>query len=340
MVFNRWGYNNMDKIQRYLKETWKLFELEDSDPSYIFLERYRGSGYYVRFIEEGSDKLIKMSSGHGDPSGTYAFPIEYVLSKWSKGNIFFKLRHIQVIKDMSKSSLVLNSVRSFSRAEMILDKMGIKLDVFRLNRVVNDIGSSLEGELYNIEKDTIHPALFFNLVQLNAGSDRQRLLWLKAGYDCLKDTGNPPVIHPDEPEQVLFLTLDSYKVVDSYEQSGSGVERVLRKFISRLYEVVGERITKYTHKGEIFYKFNQELIKTLGRGHSITLLYRKYLSGEYMVRISIFGPRIEVDFDKEAFVLDRTTIGFDELLKKVVEYYGLDKEPSSDKKYYSKQKEL
>lgn len=199
-------------------------------PDYQFLLKYRGNPkIYVRFSEYEPSFITLMRSKfakHKDPSGIYAFPLEYVLKNYSNQNlnIFFSMPYIIILEDKSKNKFLLGEERTVAEWYKIFDKMDInfKKNIKHLSHIYGEKEINNYAKLKKTSTKIADPKLFFAVTQLTekgdiASGDKQRLRWLKAGFDALEDTGYG-IVNNQEPYQIIFLKEDACDIINHYNK--------------------------------------------------------------------------------------------------------------------------
>lgn len=208
----------------------KLLESYVDLPDYKFLLKYRGNPkIYVRFSEYApSFKTIIRSKNtqHKDPTGIYAFPLEYVLKNYSNQslNIFFSMPYVIILEDKSENKFILGEERTVAEWYKIFDKMNINFK--KIGKHLSEIYGEKEINNYTKLKKTstkiADPKIFFAATQLSekgevVSGDTQRLRWIKAGFDALEDTGYG-IVNNQEPYQIIFLKEEACDIIDYYNK--------------------------------------------------------------------------------------------------------------------------
>lgn len=226
----------------------------------IFKKYENKPGIYVRFTSAPMIKKIFTGhmkknldiSEHNDPAGIYAFPLQFVLDNYHNlvKNIFFSYTHISILEDRSKNKFIVSDPITYAEAVNLLNalfQMDIKKTLnHHITRKYIAMGTRIEEtlseneinmffhKLLNESSEQIDNVVFFRLTKLNddifknprdgikvlASEDRQRMRWIRAGYDAIEDKNN--VIYPagneDEKEQIIFLTEDSFEILERIDK--------------------------------------------------------------------------------------------------------------------------
>jgi hypothetical protein len=159
---------------------------------------------------------------HYDPIGIYCFPKKYILD----GNLiantgFAKYPFIFLIQPSSKAK-ILNLDMSEKRAKELLTKMGIPEDLLHSDKIYhNSSSTSIGHQFWGVME------YWRNTNQLTKNSS-WNTLFSKIGYTVLYDPGFG-IIHSNEKSQIVYMTADSYKVVDVILNNMSAIIALLKK---------------------------------------------------------------------------------------------------------------
>lgn len=201
------------------------------------------SHLFVNFSNYNGDGIIKTmvtTPDHADPSGTYAYPLKYVIDHPMDVRYGKTAKHLRVLK--LKTSDVLNL--------QFLDQY----DMNYMFRNAKKIGRTFMDIVPYAKKhfDKTHlPALWFSVMQLssdgiekmiahysNKNTKNQQLslrefilsatdqteMFRKLGFSAIVDKASnakKAAINDWEPEQIIFLSRDAYEVVEVFSMGKS-----------------------------------------------------------------------------------------------------------------------
>lgn len=218
-------------FKQRLKQLFFLNESFSELPDVRFLQKYKGKkNIYVRFSDiEPKFKTIVHSKNvsHKDPTGIYAFPLEYVLNNYMNQNIniFFSMPFISIFEDRSQHKFFVNEARTFDECNAIAKRMGFSFQQHL--RALWRIDHAHQDDIRHLmvsknTKKIVDPFIFFSTTQIDekgtiVSGDKQRLRWLKAGYDAIEDRGGG-IINIEEPYQIIFLTEDACEMIATYDK--------------------------------------------------------------------------------------------------------------------------
>lgn len=193
---------------------------------------------------------------HQDPAGIYAFPVQFVFNHFHNlnKNVFFSMPYITILRDVSKNKCIISDPITYQQALEILEKLfhipsltdqnvekqvtHMLKNILRYHSHMNQQETSLvlKNFLSRSPSEYIDNKLFYKLTKLEdqflkrtdetiqyASSDRQRIRWIRAGYDAIEDKNS--IIYPSsndedaEKEQIIFLTEHSFDIVDRLERT-------------------------------------------------------------------------------------------------------------------------
>lgn len=222
------------------------------------LREKNGYNLYVQFTNHKSDltdRSIHSSPDHHDPAGNYAYHLKYAIEH--PADIWYgrSAKFLRVLQDISKNKIRINELTE-NQASTYLYKMGFhSSDLDYARKKFKFKGATAVGKS------------FFAVIQYDLATtdeegnptlrdqSEQRRLLLKAGIDAIEDnsrTNKQAVINEREPEQIVFLTSQSFKVVEIFnlhpESKNSlsyldPTDRQKRKLVSQLlYTLDGDKI--------------------------------------------------------------------------------------------------
>lgn len=229
---------------------------------------------YVQFSnlkDNTLDKSIHQTPDHADPAGLYAYPLSYVLEHPSDIWYGSSARNMRIIKDKTKSKLVLTAIRSGASLNKALANIGIaQEDIKGLVKLAKQYypnrfeGTSKFGKLFmtilqmDLEKGKVKTGEYKEpLIQVfSAVEQSKRLL---TGYDAIEDCSahiDDAIINDREPEQVCFLTRKAFEIVEVYhlhrddKRSSNIVVGTPnpRKLVAQLATAMNDRITDSDEK--------------------------------------------------------------------------------------------
>lgn len=324
----------MDLILENLKQLYQVNESIIESPEYRFLSKYFNQNVYVRFVDEGNQKLInRRNPGHGDPVGTYAFPISYVKEEYAnESNFFFKSKNIQIIKDLTKGDkCILNEITSLKYAIQLLNEMNLD-PIQAIKWAISDIEEEyeLDEKLIDKENDYINPKVFFRATQLHKMSPgKQRANWVRIGFNAIEDKGDS-IIHPDEPSQIVFLLESAYEVIDVYKSEVKNKQaHLMRKLLAKLFkDIFNEKIAKIDVNEKV------TVSKAIGsNGHYISVIID---SNGY--NVNMIGPNVQPF--SGLLTIKNFNKSYNDVAKLAKEHFGIGKDYSSSPIRYSKQVDL
>lgn len=293
---------------------------------------YQNEGYYVNFTNLPEDRLMDKSPNpkpsHGDPSGVYAYPLSYVLNYPADIKYGLGAKYLRVVKDTSKKTLYINSEDAYSNNAYLINKMtGIPT-----HKTKEYMDMYLKKYPNKAKSKNKYAKALFGIINLDPEKNfaqrsgmEQRDMLLKAGYDSVFDFSKnekDAVINSNEPNQAIFLTPDSFEIVEYFDISGGyqGDELSGISISKRLAPKIGEMIAltindtikesdssfehyKYfTEKGreiEVIFDYIGEIrwdkIFTTGKKHKE---YKKDFPYSLEVKISSEKGNINAEYDK------------------------------------------
>lgn len=249
---------------------------------YLKLSRQKKtSGIYVQFsnyADNTIDRTVWQQPDHHDPVGVYAYPIDYVLNY--PADIWYgqTAKYLRVLQETTSKTLYINHINSEREVERLLRSMG-----FSYNDVEKSIAIAKKSFKKRFTGSTAFGKLFLTCVQLkltdppldDGGSmwDKtptfetrtgveQTALFRKLGIDAIIDTSTTnkqAVINDREPEQIVFLNRNAFRVLEVYNlrwgdskthtQSMTNVDpsksKTERKLASQIAAVLNDKIKEY-----------------------------------------------------------------------------------------------
>jgi len=188
-----------------------------------FVKKYKDrdlNNLYVHFSNFKSDVLDKRinydpQASHDDPAGVYGFPADYVINHPSDIGFGTNRKYLAVIEnnaldetlylqDMTKEQFIYYMDRLFPNEDWHLESVYQNYVVLR----GMSAGSYLYRKLYGFFDETKRSPKDMNRLLVNAG--------IKVLVDNA-DEKSKAIIHPDEPHQVIFLTRDSFNIVETFQ---------------------------------------------------------------------------------------------------------------------------
>ena len=187
-----------------------------------FVEKYKTQNLdnlYIHFSNFKSDVLDKRivydpAGTHEDPAGVYAFPADYVVHHPSDIGFGTNRRYLAVVKNIVPNQTLYLQDMSKDQFIHYLSIMfpEERWDVIYQNYVVNR-GVRAGYQFYRMitvgltNKKVLSPKISNQLL-------------VKAGIKVLVDNAeekSKSIIHPDEPHQAIFLTRDSFEIIETFE---------------------------------------------------------------------------------------------------------------------------
>lgn len=244
---------------------------------------------YVQFTNHKNNTLDKTAfnnpTDHNDFVGVYAYPLEYVLNfpmdVWYASNA----KYLRVMEYQTSNELDFTGM-SESYADSILQKF--PNDYFRgtgltRNTVLDDIvkeynfkGRNRWGRalLFLIQHDIVD-GWFSD--KTRSGKEQTELV-RKLGYDVVVDrskSNKTATINDREPEQIIFLSRKSFKVIDIFTLSGNDItdintsgktidDKFSRKLAAKITVAIGTTISDVVRE-------NFKYIVWTKRGEQITI---------------------------------------------------------------------
>lgn len=195
---------------------------------------------YVNFSDfagDPMDKSIHESPDHSDPAGVYAYPLRYVIDYPADVWYGRNSKYLRVLKPKKLESLHLQyDFNDIASVHLYLKKCGIPQKMYYIEFIQKAFG------LKNNPSD--YAKLFFKFIQINFDnvgetinktnkfdvsydnlrpSVEQTALLRNAGIHMVIDSAksaSKAVINNREPEQIIFLTPQSFDIIDVFEIGG------------------------------------------------------------------------------------------------------------------------
>ena len=206
-------------------------QFEEFRKKYNKIVRSRlGGNLYVQYTDFADSTLQKApytEPNHSDPVGTYAYPLEYVI-KFPADVWYGKAsKFLRVIESKTTAIIYLQEIKEYYDAERVLYKMGFRHVEDLLKKanknyrhtgarkwakaMLSVIQMRLEDEpTLNQDKEEKYTP--------RSGTE-QTALFRKAGFKAIVDDArraSAAVMNNREPQQIAFLSRDSFEVIDIY----------------------------------------------------------------------------------------------------------------------------
>lgn len=226
---------------------------------------YRIYVNFSNFNDNTIDKNPYDNPNHTDPVGIYGYPLKYVIDY--PADIWYgrNAKYLRILQDTSKNPLYITEMTD-RQIEIILNDMGFRASEIedllkKAKKYFGYTGSTAMRKAFMsvVQIENVNELSgkrpFFSSdekVKLKVRSGKeQTALFLKAGFDCIIDSAKnqkSAVINPREPQQTIFLTRDSFKIIDIYElrsgkedymagvMSSNDEERLSRKLASMILD--------------------------------------------------------------------------------------------------------
>ncbi len=206
---------------------------------YLKLKREgKTSDLYVQFSNFKNnvmDRTAVQAADHNDPTGTFGYPLDYVLTH--PADIWYGMgaRYLRVLQDTSKNSINLAYINSESAAIRALQGMGFTyyqaadaLEIVKKNFKYRIKGTNKFAKMFlsAVQVDVLSPPIdhrkpgFFDKggpeFRIRSGAE-QTALFRKWGVDAIEDTARSnksAIINDREPEQIIFLTRNAFRVLE------------------------------------------------------------------------------------------------------------------------------
>lgn len=247
-------------------------------------------------------------STHDDPVGIYGYPLEYVINHPMDIKFAEKRKYLQVLK--------LNTNK-------ILDLQNVSL--LELQRCYNEIygfDQYITNKKITFNTPRLRGWLLYHLVQTDKLTSTLRTpreqseLFKKLGYEVVMDnakTENDAIINPNEPEQTIFLTRNSFNIVDFYQHYMTDKWNTFGKVAEKLSGILAQKLgVSITHKMFIDDEDNEyESINDVHENINIEKLLIDYSDGsELNIETRLTGSVVHRDYkesDEHKIYLDYRT---------------------------------
>lgn len=220
-----------DKFSKHFLEFWNKYSEYPRDKSlYVTFTMYRNSTI---------DKSVNLDpQTHNDPVGIYTYPLEYVVLHPMDIKFAEKRKFLQVLR--LKIDRVCN-LQNITKEELQ-----------RCYDVIYGHDQYITNKtMFNFKTPSKMGWLLFKLIQ-NDHRDNDRLrsskeqteLFLKLGYKAILDTAiteENAIINSNEPEQIIFLTRDSYEIVDIFQNNMASKWNVFGKVAEKIMGLLSNK---------------------------------------------------------------------------------------------------
>jgi len=232
--------------------------------------------YYVQFRNFRNDKLDRSAydkPNHTDPMGVYGYPLKYVLRH--PADIWYgaAARYVRVLQNTARNPLRLKELNNlgWGRVRNMLWRMGLNVSDKDLRWIKRNyqwtgkyapVNTFMRAFQINHEGETTEDGWGTKKWPMRSAKEQTQLL-LKAGYDAVIDEGTG-AINEREPEQIIFLTRASFKVIETYDlrpgrgeadhmtinQPGHNRE-FIRKFARKIANALDDKLTDKTETSNL-----------------------------------------------------------------------------------------
>jgi hypothetical protein len=265
----------------------KLIRKGQANNLYVQFHNYKGNTL---------DRTNHASPDHSDPAANYAYPIKYVVNNPADLWYGAQAKYLRVLEETkSLQTLVLNSISSeyickrylndiypdkktYEIDEMMyLAKIHYKERVKGVNKWAKIFFQCLQVD-FDSEPEKKEAGMFSKerMLYRIRGAEEQTNLLVKAGWKAIEDTAkkdSSAIINDREPEQIAFLTRDSFKVLEVFNLTGKdnflvtydNAKQLGRKWCSQILAIMDDKIKdKYSDTS------NAHFFSVKGREISIT----------------------------------------------------------------------
>ena len=191
---------------------------------------------YVNFtnhIDNTLDRSAYANPDHSDPSGTYAYPLSYVINY--PGDIWYgtRAKYLRVLKatdiyhclDVQNAFQVegkcLNFINNiYNTSKETTEQFNLAKRWVKRNR---DSPKALAKAVFACIQATFKLDDERRVVATQRSGPEQTRILLKMGYTSVEDTGSShksAIINDREPLQIIFLTPKAFKVLDYFTLGG------------------------------------------------------------------------------------------------------------------------
>ncbi len=212
----------------------------------LFLNKYKnysGDDLYINFNNRKDNILDKTASpfpNHLDPIGVYAYPLKLVTSNLDEVNYGVDFKYLRVLKDTSKSKLILQDIKTLEDVLSYVRNIGIDY-----TQIMNSKDYAAKGYIDRKQ----YGKLFFYLLQRfpkDYMSSEQTQRITKMGIDAIEDrspNSSVAIINDNEPQQIIFFNRGAYNPVDFYAINTKEEQYVIeRKIANAIFNKLGTNI--------------------------------------------------------------------------------------------------
>lgn len=313
-----------------------------------FRKKYlKSKNLYVQFSNhkfDNIDKSVNYNPNHGDMVGNYAYPIEYVLNYPSDIWYGRNAKYLRVLKDTSKNKIIINDLTE-NQIDSILRKMNLSSSELKYVK-----------KYFKLKGSKSLQKAFFLYIQHDISYDTPKLrtgveqtnLFLKAGIDCIEDKSrnqNTAIINPREPNQIVFLTRNSFEIIETFQlnykdmsiYSNKVGEDKQKKLANMIFEKFNEKLYKskdnvyFSNNGKMLlldFQISNEHMKDKKIGEKKHKQYK--FNDMYKVKVILYSDKdtIEVNFnenEKFEYISDYIYSSYLRKEKKYNNYYTIEK---------------
>jgi hypothetical protein len=194
--------------------------------------REQWEGLYVNFGNFNNDALQKTAyknpADHHDPAGIYAYPLDYVIDNPSDVWYGQQAKYLRLMRSRAANLLDLQQPLSEEQAIELLDRTVMKWPGYHWGNFPQEPSEFLKlaTERFKFKGANRFTKAMFAVVQnqlqyykktvaFTASEQTKRLRMM--GFDAVEDKGTEAsaVIHWREPEQIIFLTRNSFSIIET-----------------------------------------------------------------------------------------------------------------------------
>lgn len=205
---------------------------------------------FVQFSNHASSTVEQGAYGnpdHRDPVGVYGYPLNYVIEYPADIRYGSNAKYLRVLRNTSPmDTLVLSDLPEW-KAEKLMHDMG--MDPALLKRIGRHFKINKNSSMY---AKRLFGCVQYNFVEgkpvLRSGAEQTKLLRkiCKAVEDRAK-IRNTAVINTSEPQQIIFLSRDSFKVEEVFQLRQETPSNLMGKKDSDI--VLAQRIANLVFRG-------------------------------------------------------------------------------------------
>lgn len=238
----------------------------------------RATKLYVQFsnyVDNTLNRNAYQTPDHSDPVGTYAYPMAYVLTHPADVWYGKSARYLRVLQDVSKTGLDLSYIDSPNKAIRLLQQMdfdyrqadqSLSLAIKHFKDRLKPPNKFAKVFLTAVQMDLVSPPIGKQeagmwhkagpIYRIRTGKE-QTALFKKAGIDAIIDSSKnhkSAIINPREPEQIVFLTRNAFRVLEvfalrpgdqaNYLASADVNPRSTRKLAAELAAIMDDKIVQ------------------------------------------------------------------------------------------------